>query len=128
MPLQSCPVHTIIELYIELIYGTWRVTYYVCRTSNKRADEDVLGDIRMLQRTEESCNEIIYAGKEPYLDVTRYSNGMMYTDSYYDFDSTYCSNLWNKFLYTQFTHEYYSAFKAHLLEDVEKKLTNMIKI
>ena len=69
-----------------------------------------------------------YAGKEPYLDVTRYSNGMMYTDSYYDFDSTYCSNLWNKFLYTQFTHEYYSAFKAHLLEDVEKKLTNMIKI
>ena len=121
MPLQSCPVHTIIELYIELIYGTWRVTYYVCRTSNKRADEDVLGDIRMLQRTEESCNE-------PYLDVTRYSNGMMYTDSYYDFDSTYCSNLWNKFLYTQFTHEYYSAFKAHLLEDVEKKLTNMIKI
>ena len=43
MPLQSCPVHTIIELYIELIYGTWRVTYYVCRTSNKRADEDVLG-------------------------------------------------------------------------------------
>ena len=130
MPLQSCPVHTIIELYIELIYGTWRVTYYVCRTSNKRADEDALGDIRTLQRTEESCNEIklYYAVKVTYRDVFRYSNGWKFSVSYYDFDSTYCSNLWNKFLYTQFTHEYYSAFKAHLLEDVEKKLTNMIKI
>ena len=63
-----------------------------------------------------------------YLDVTRYSNGMIYTDSYYDFDSTYCSNLWNKFLYTQFTHEYYQAYKGHLMEEVERKLTNMIKI
>ena len=91
--------------------------------------------MKMFLETFACCSEqknlvmrLNYAGKEPYLDVTRYSNGMMYTDSYYDFDSTYCSNLWNKFLYTQFTHEYYSAFKAHLLEDVEKKLTNMIKI
>ena len=91
--------------------------------------------MKMFLETFACCSEqknlvmrLNYAGKEPYLDVTRYSNGMMYTDSYYDFDSTYCSNLWNKFLYTQFTHEYYSAFKAHLLEDVEKKLTNMIQI
>ena len=27
------------KLGTQLIYGTWRVTYYVCRTSNKRADE-----------------------------------------------------------------------------------------
>ena len=54
--------------------------------------------------------------------------GLVYTDSYYDFDSTYCSNLWNKFLYTQFTHEYYTAFKEYLMKDVDRKLTNMIKI
>lgn len=91
--------------------------------------------MKMFLETFACCSEqknlvmrLSYAGKKPYLDVTRYSNGMIYTDSYYDFDSTYCSNLWNKFLYTQFTHEYYQAYKGHLMEEVERKLTNMIKI
>ena len=63
MPLQTCLVHTIIELCVELIYGTWRVTNYVCRTSNKRANEDVFRDICMLQRTEESGNEREWGGR-----------------------------------------------------------------
>ena len=91
--------------------------------------------MKMFLETFACCSEqknlvmrLNYAGKEPYLDVTRFSNGLVYTDSYYDFDSTYCSNLWNKFLYPQFTHEYYTAFKEHLMKDVDRKLTNMIKI
>ena len=91
--------------------------------------------MKMFLETFACCSEqknlvmrLNYAGKEPYLDVTRFSNGLVYTDSYYDFDSTYCSNLWNKFLYTQFTHEYYTAFKEYLMKDVDRKLTNMIKI
>ena len=91
--------------------------------------------MKMFLETFACCSEqknlvmrLNYAGKEPYLDVTRFSNGLVYTDSYYDFDSTYCSNLWNKFLYTRFTHEYYTAFKEYLMKDVDRKLTNMIKI
>lgn len=91
--------------------------------------------MKMFLETFACCSEqrnlvmhLSYAGKEPFLDVTRFSNGVVYTDSYYDFDSTYCSNLWNKFLYTQFTHEYYSAYKEYLMKDVDRKLTNMIKI
>ena len=91
--------------------------------------------MKMFLETFACCSEqknlvmrLNYAGKEPYLDVTRFSNGLVYTDSYYDFDSTYCSNLWNKFLYTQFTHEYYTAFKEYLMKVVDRKLTNMIKI
>ena len=83
--------------------------------------------MKMFLETFACCSEqknlvmrLNYAGKEPYLDVTRFSNGLVYTDSYYDFDSTYCSNLWNKFLYTQFTHEYYTAFKEYLMKDVKK--------
>ena len=90
--------------------------------------------MKMFLETFACCSEqknlvmrLNYAGKEPYLDVTRFSNGLVYTDSYYDFDSTYCSNLWNKFLYTQFTHEYYTAFKEHLMKDVDRNLTNMNK-
>lgn len=47
--------------------------------------------MKMFLETFACCSEqknlvmrLNYAGKEPYLDVTRYSNGMMYTDSYYD--------------------------------------------
>ncbi len=73
--------------------------------------------MKMFLETFACCSEqknlvmrLNYAGKEPYLDVTRYSNGMMYTDSYYDFDSTYCSNLWNN----SFIHSLHMSTTVHL--------------